>query len=49
MKRVRYIKIMLTSEEHKKFFALAKALHTDVSELVRQSLHKLADSQQKAA
>lgn len=43
------IPVKVTTEEKKKFEKLAESRHTDVSELIRQLLHKEADSQAKAA
>lgn len=41
--------IVLTEEERSKFLKLADQRHTNISELIRQLLHKEADHQQVAA
>lgn len=43
------IRVRVSAEEKEKFEQLAKGRHTDVSELVRQLLHKEADSSEGKA
>lgn len=45
-KRDRYMKVNLTSAEKKQFFDLAAQRNTDLSELVRQLLHRELTAQQ---
>lgn len=40
--RVKYLKVMVTSDEKLKFQRLATSRGTDISELIRQLLHKEA-------
>lgn len=46
--RTKRIPVKVTPEEDKKFKKLAESRHTDVSELIRQLLHREADQQEKA-
>ena len=48
MKRTSYIKVMVTKEEKVSFMKLAATLHTDISELVRQTLHRQIESKKAA-
>ena len=47
--RTASVRIMLTNEEKKSFVGLARDRHTDISELVRQLLHKELNSSKEQA